>query len=139
LSRLETSCRASGVQRSVGVISGYDAQIQELVTRISPDDQEQWKALNIEIDTVDGFQGRECDILLYSTVRSNAEGRIGFLKDRRRINVALSRSRQLLIIVGDLIMMENANISRVSNPFSGVVSYIRNHQHECGIEIWEAK
>lgn len=137
LNRTEKYCRDAKLKRSVGVISGYDAQIQELITHIAPEDHEAWEALDIEVDTVDGFQGRERDIVLYSTVRSNREGRIGFLRDWRRINVALSRARQLLIIVGDLTMMENASLSREDNPFVGVIGHLGNHADECAIVEWK--
>ena len=55
----------------------------------------------MEIDTVDGFQGREKEAVLISCVRSNSTGEIGFLSDTRRMNVALTRARRKLIVVGD--------------------------------------
>ena len=55
----------------------------------------------VEVDTVDAFQGREADAVLVSCVRSNPEGRLGFLADLRRMNVALSRARRHLFLVGD--------------------------------------
>jgi superfamily I DNA and/or RNA helicase len=55
----------------------------------------------LEIDTVDGFQGREKEAVIISLVRSNREGEIGFLADVRRMNVALTRARRKLIVIGD--------------------------------------
>ena len=67
-----------------------------------------------------------------STVRSNNDRRIGFLKDYRRINVALSRARDRLVIVGDNFMMESATIgSEELNPFASVLQYMRAHSDEC--------
>ena len=53
------------------------------------------------VGTIDGYQGREKDVIIINTVRANASGQIGFLKDKRRMNVAMSRARELLIIIGD--------------------------------------
>ena len=55
----------------------------------------------IEIDSVDGFQGREKEAVIISMVRSNRDGEIGFLSDIRRMNVALTRARRKLIVIGD--------------------------------------
>lgn len=118
---------------SVGVISGYSAQVEQLITRIDPESSSRWRNLQIEIATVDSFQGRECDIVIYSTVRSNRDRRIGFLRDYRRINVALSRAREILVIVGDNFMMENATIGATANPFASVLDHMRLHGDECRI------
>ncbi|MCY4654888.1 MAG: AAA domain-containing protein, partial [Dehalococcoidia bacterium] len=117
----------------VGVISGYSAQVEHLTTLIDPDNGSRWRNLRIEIATVDSFQGRECDVVVYSTVRSNRDRRIGFLKDYRRINVALSRARDRLVIVGDNVMMEYATIGGEENPFTSVLEYMRDHSDECKI------
>ena len=91
LAKMEEKSRERRTRPSVAVISGYSAQVELLTTRIDTEDQVRWRNIQIEIATVDSFQGRECDVVIYSTVRSNGEQRIGFLKDRRRINVAHCR------------------------------------------------
>ena len=118
---------------TVGVITGYSAQVERLITLINPADRSRWRNLEIEVATVDSFQGRECDVVIYSTVRSNRNGTIGFLKDFRRVNVALSRARDLLVIVGDDYMMGEATIGPNMNPFSLVLNHIRSHPDECRI------
>ncbi len=79
--------------RDIAVVSPYSAQVRLL--------REQLGQTDIEVDSVDGFQGREKEALLISLVRSNREGEIGFLADVRRMNVAMTRARRLLLIVGD--------------------------------------
>jgi hypothetical protein len=133
LDRIETSYAEAGIwDRTVGVITGYLAQKAALRQKILAR-QERWSHLKeVEVDTVDAYQGRERDIIIYSVVRSNPEGKIGFLRDERRLNVALSRARQLLIIVGDEDV-EFANVQG-SNPFNTVIRHIRSHQDECTLE-----
>ena len=133
LTKMEEKSRERRRRPSVAVISGYSAQVELLTTRIDVEDQDRWRNIQIEMATVDSFQGRECDVVIYSTVRSNGEQRIGFLRDKRRINVALSRARDLLVIVGDSYMMESATIGGELNPFASVLNHIRSHHQECRI------
>ncbi len=79
----------------IGVISPYAAQVKRLKKLIDTDER------IIEIKSVDGFQGREKEIILISFVRSNERGEIGFLKDLRRLNVAITRAKRKLICIGD--------------------------------------
>ena len=96
--------------RDVAVISPYDGQVQKLRQLLHGLDE-------LEIDTVDGFQGREKEAVVVSLVRSNPDGDLGFVADIRRINVALTRARKKLIVVGD-----SATIAR--HPFhEGFVRY----------------
>lgn len=132
LQRMESDYQARGEQREVAVITPYNAQIAELSALILSQSTD-WKALSIEIATIDAFQGRDRDIVLYSTVRSNTEGRIGFLKDRRRLNVALSRARQLLILVGDLWTLERGHAGPQGNPYQELIRYLDHHPDDCSI------
>ena len=85
----------------IGIISPYRAQVQYLRRMMMK--KEFFKPYRhlISINTVDGFQGQERDIILISLVRANGEGQIGFLRDLRRMNVAITRARMKLIILGD--------------------------------------
>lgn len=89
-------------QIDVGVISPYRAQVQYLRRLIMK--REFFKPYRrlITVNTVDGFQGQERDIILISMVRANENGEIGFLRDLRRMNVAMTRARMKLIILGDV-------------------------------------
>ena len=86
-------------ESAIAVIAPYAAQVRLL--------REMLKAERLEVDTVDGFQGREKEAVLISLVRSNAEGQIGFLADVRRMNVALTRARRKLLVVGDSATISN--------------------------------
>lgn len=88
--------------RSIGILTPYVAQVR-LLKSLSKD-----RAL--EIGSVDGFQGREKEAIILSLVRSNEQGEVGFLDDIRRMNVAMTRARRLLIVIGD-----SATLSR--HPF----------------------
>ena len=86
----------------VGIISPYRAQVQYLRQLIRRREfYKPYRSL-ISVNTVDGFQGQERDIIIISLVRSNEQGQIGFLRDLRRINVAITRARMKLIIIGDV-------------------------------------
>ena len=84
-----------------GVISPYKAQVQYLRQLIKKDAFFKPFRPFITINTVDGFQGQERDVILISLVRANEDGQIGFLSDLRRMNVAITRARMKLIILGD--------------------------------------
>lgn len=86
----------------VGLISPYKAQVQYLRQLIRKDNFFKPYRSAITINTVDGFQGQERDVILISLVRANEEGQIGFLNDLRRMNVAITRARMKLIILGDV-------------------------------------
>ena len=90
----------------VGIISPYRAQVQYLRSLVKK--KEYFKPFRhlISVNTVDGFQGQERDIILISLVRSNDEGQIGFLRDLRRMNVAITRARMKLIILGNAPTMK---------------------------------
>ncbi len=79
--------------QDLAIIAPYSAQVRHL--------RQQFDVPGLEIDTVDGFQGREKQAVLISLVRSNPQGEIGFLADTRRMNVALTRARRKLILIGD--------------------------------------
>ncbi|MCB9145905.1 MAG: AAA family ATPase [Anaerolineales bacterium] len=76
----------------IAIISPYSAQVKLLRQKLNH---------GIEIDSVDGFQGREKEVVIVSLVRSNPEGDVGFLADTRRMNVALTRAKRKLIVIGD--------------------------------------
>ena len=89
----------------VGIISPYRVQVQYLRRLLKKKEWARPFRHLISVNTVDGFQGQERDIILISLVRSNDEGQIGFLRDLRRMNVAITRARMKLIILGDASTM----------------------------------
>ncbi len=109
---------------SIGILSPYreqvnyleqifreDPQFSHLLLRRQPSNQEPSKQEpKLSINTIDGFQGQERDVIYISLVRSNAKHEIGFLQDYRRMNVAMTRARMLLVVIGD-----SATIGK--NPF----------------------
>ncbi|WP_413363448.1 AAA domain-containing protein [Lysinibacillus sp. 3P01SB] len=121
--------KKKGIKRSVGVISGYNAQKQLLISTISPRDPK-WSNLEIQIDNIDAFQGSETDIVFYSLVRSNLDYKIGFLSDQRRLNVALSRAKTRLYIVGDSRAVVKAHNNK-GDYFRKVIHYINQHPETC--------
>ncbi|MBN1450025.1 MAG: AAA family ATPase [Anaerolineales bacterium] len=132
LDQIEASYTSAGIfDKTVGVITGYLAQKAAIRQKVSAG-RARWPHIqDVEVDTVDAYQGRERDIIIYSVVRSNPQGKIGFLQDERRLNVALSRARELLIIVGD----EDIEFAGGrSNPFFAVIHHIRHHPADCALE-----
>ena len=105
-------------QITFGVIAPYKAQVRVLTELFAEAEALQPLQELLTIDTVDAFQGRERDVIYLSLVRSNAKGEIGFLGDIRRTNVALTRAKKMLVVVGD-----SATLG--SHPFYGkLLDYI---------------
>ena len=113
---------SSGVAPSeIAIITPYAAQVRLLRQKLGE--------TGVEIDTVDGFQGREKEAVVISLVRSNAEGEIGFLLDERRMNVAMTRARRRLVIVGDgATLSQHAFFGKVMSYFE-----LRDAYHS----VWE--
>lgn len=109
--------------QDIGIITGYSGQkdiLRNSVKAIGYD-----KIAQIDINVLDAFQGRENDIIMYSTVRTGNS--IGFQKEKERVNVAFSRAKKLLIICGDLNFFYNYNDP--NNKFIEIIDYIRTHDH----------
>ncbi len=86
--------------QSIGIISPYKDQVRVIRREIEQD--EQLRAMNIEVNSIDGFQGQARDVIYLSLVRSNDRGELGFLTDYRRLNVAMTRARHKLVVIGDM-------------------------------------
>ena len=95
-------------QPSVGFVAPYRAQVAELRRRLSQRGVSVGDG--VDVRTIDGFQGRECDIVIFSTVRSKPGGQIGFLSSERRTNVALTRARSSLIVLGNAAALEKKDV-----------------------------
>ncbi len=95
LSLVEELLKMEVNKKDIGIITPYSAQVK-LIKQLFLE-----KNLKIEVNTVDGFQGREKEVIIISFVRSNKEGEIGFLNDLRRLNVAITRARRKLICIGN--------------------------------------
>lgn len=113
---------------SVAVLTGYAAQLK-LLNRNLASLLNNWQSLTVECNTVDAFQGREADIAVYSITRSNKQGRVGFLRDAERLNVALSRGKVGLVIVGDHYFCRTSR----DNPLHRVLDYVERHPENCDL------
>ena len=135
LGRLNDSYGSMAEQaKTVGIITGYSAQKADLRQRIESL-RGIWPGLkDIEVNTVDAYQGRERDVIIYSVVRSNPQRVIGFLRDERRLNVALSRAREALFVVGNTDI-EYAQ-AKGKNPFRDVLQFMRAHPEDYAIKEW---
>jgi hypothetical protein len=114
--------RTQGV-RDIGVITPYSAQVEVLLGL----------SLSCEVSTVDGFQGREKDAIVISLVRSNAEREVGFLSDERRLNVAITRARKLLCVIGDSDTLAS---NRSTNSLRSFVSHLHEHAIVRGVQAY---
>jgi serine/threonine protein kinase len=123
-----TATRKRGKPLEVAVLTGYVAQRELLVNRLAAELGSQ--QLRLSVHTIDSFQGQEAEVVIYSVTRANPRGRLGFLRERPRMNVALSRARRLLVIVGDHAA---ARRGRGENALRDVVEHIEAHPEDCAI------
>lgn len=130
LGNINTAATKASKRYKVAVLTGYSAQHLEIRRTIASELVE-WTALEVECNTVDAFQGREADIAVYSVTRSNAAGNLGFLREEERLNVALSRGRFSLVIVGDHGFCAVAN---GHNPFRAVLDHIEKRPDACALK-----
>ncbi|MBT8233212.1 MAG: AAA family ATPase [Bacteroidia bacterium] len=93
---------------SIGIISPYSEQVKHLRNHI--EDDEMFRGFDVTVNSIDGFQGQEKDVIYISLVRSNNQGEIGFLKDEKRLNVAMTRARKKLIMIGDLSTLSQISL-----------------------------
>lgn len=123
--------KTKGKQLSVAVLTGYGEQRDRLNAAIQ-NKRHDWKSFTeIYVNVVDAFQGRDADILIFSVTRSDVRG-LGFLREMERINVALSRGKEYLVIVGDhQFCLETEGRS---NPLKVVIDYIRGNPQDCALE-----
>jgi hypothetical protein len=111
----------------VAVIAGYVAQVKMLQDYIR-ERLHEWSGLKITCSTVDAFQGSEVEVCIYSVTRSNDTGHLGFLREKPRLNVALSRGRSALIMVGDYRFCGSIV---GQNPFRKVLDFIEANPENC--------
>jgi ATP-dependent RNA/DNA helicase IGHMBP2 len=113
----------NGGQISVGIISPYKAQV--VILKELAEKEDIFKKVKLSVNTVDGFQGQERDVIYISMVRSNDKQEIGFLTDYRRMNVAMTRARKKLVVIGD------------SSTLAGDPFYRRFLDHMEKINAWK--
>lgn len=128
LLRMNALAEMKNTKWKVLVITGYSEQKHAIIRALA---SANLTALNIECNTVDAVQGREGDVAIYSVTRSNPAGRLGHLRELRRLNVALSRGKQYLVLVGDQYFCRTAG---GENPFQRVVEYIEQHPSAAAIK-----
>lgn len=128
---LVSSGRPASLWPTVGVIAGYAPQVALIRNEIRK--EQDLDRLSIDCASVHAFQGREVDVCIYSITRKNDHGKIGMLSDWRHLNVALSRARDHLVIVGDLDFCRTV---KAPNPFSRLIRFIEEESSECAIREW---
>jgi superfamily I DNA and/or RNA helicase len=128
LRRLDGFVQGNRRKISVVLLTGYTAQKHLLERALAA---AQFSGLEVSCHTVDSVQGREADVAIYSVTRSNSSRQLGHLKEAKRLNVALSRSRQYLVIVGDHVFAREAG---GENPFKQIIEYIDQHPADCSLK-----
>jgi len=102
-----------GERTSIGVVTPYNGQVEMIKALLAEDEEYQELVAEsdfpVEVKSVDGYQGRERDVIIFSAVRSNRGGNIGFLQDWRRMNVALTRAKTGLVVFGDIDTLQEGD------------------------------
>ena len=113
---------------TVGVIAPYRLQVEDIERRVRRDPLLKFLLQEgvLHVGTVDSFQGQERDLIIFTCTRSNPGGRLGFVDNRQRLNVALSRARCRLIVVAD---GQSVTQARVRSDISGIEAETRDHLH----------
>lgn len=125
LQEIEKQAKEKDLKKSVGIITPYLAQRDNIKSKYGQI-QNKFKMLNIEINSVDAFQGSDRDIIIYDIVRSQNDNKVNieFIADEKRLNVALSRTKELLFIVGDAEFIYDASIKDKNNPFKTIIEML---------------
>jgi superfamily I DNA and/or RNA helicase len=130
VARLAEAASGRKTPLTVSILTPYRGQRKVIADRLAAQPKHR-EALHVAVHTVDSFQGQEADIAIYSATRSNLRGRLGFTRERARLNVALSQGRELLIIVGDHV---TARRGRGDNPMREVIEHVEAHSGQCALE-----
>lgn len=116
---------------TIGIITPYSGQKKLLRKELRKVKFNNININNIEVNSVDAFQGSEKDIIIYSIVRNNLKGEMGFTKSKERLNVAFSRAKKLIIMVGSSNFIQN--VVREDNKYIDVIKYINENKEKCEI------
>eukprot|EP01022_Parablepharisma_sp_SALTPOND_P033404 TRINITY_DN88663_c0_g1_i1.p11 TRINITY_DN88663_c0_g1~~TRINITY_DN88663_c0_g1_i1.p11 ORF type:complete len:173 (-),score=12.35 TRINITY_DN88663_c0_g1_i1:73-591(-) len=118
----------SQLKLSIGVVSPYAAQVERLRNELTPLTRK-IPSLDLEVSTIDGYQGREKDAIIISMVRSNDKSVVGFIAEEKRMNVAITRARMFVAIVGDSSTICSAKF------LNDLVQYIAKNGKRFRLEI----
>lgn len=127
LKALNEKTRGCEFRLGIGILTAYAAQAESLRGAIAAEGGDNWTGMDVHVMTVDSSQGKEFDVVFYSAVRSNPGRNLGFLADERRLNVALSRAREALTIVGNFESLREAPHRFGYNPFRSVTEFFRKN------------
>ena len=152
LKSLKDQILESGTIKDIGIITPYKAQSDLLKNKLKNiKDEYKREDISIDIGTVDSFQGSDRDMIIYDCVRSSKAkntqqtqkkrqgSKIDFIADEKRLNVSLSRSKKLLLIVGDKEYLRTASVSEGENPFSAIIKEFDNTEKYQVIELPDSK
>ncbi|MDD3603443.1 MAG: AAA domain-containing protein [Sulfurovum sp.] len=138
LEDIQTQAQAKNIKKSIGIITPYLAQRDNIKSQLGQK-KKAYDMLNIDVNSVDAFQGSDRDIIIYDIVRSQQDNKtnIEFVADEKRLNVALSRTKELLFIVGDADFIYDAPVKEKDNPFKKIIEIL--NQDSKNYEIKELR